>query len=213
MGNRATITTPNKDLALYVHWNGGRDSIEAFLEYCKLRGFRNPCNDCYGWARMCQVIANYMGKEGLSVGIMPYMEHSGKWCDNGEYVIDENWEIIDRIDYQGIEQDAYKLNEMLEDINLCQPEKQRLEIDFSRAERTEVGDLRIGDRVYMNVDEVFKLCAVIGFGDIWKTVGGCDVSAVPYTNAYTSSDCAEDLYNYIRTKTIWRVNTAEVKRN
>ena len=27
MGNRAFITTPDKDLALYLHWNGGRDTV------------------------------------------------------------------------------------------------------------------------------------------------------------------------------------------
>ena len=31
MGNRAVITTEKKDLGIYLHWNGGRDSVEAFL--------------------------------------------------------------------------------------------------------------------------------------------------------------------------------------
>ena len=26
MGNRAVITTEKKDLGIYLHWNGGRDS-------------------------------------------------------------------------------------------------------------------------------------------------------------------------------------------
>ena len=47
MGNRAIITSTKKDLAVYVHWNGGRDSVEAFLTYCKLRGFRAPETDDY----------------------------------------------------------------------------------------------------------------------------------------------------------------------
>ena len=37
MGNRAVITTKenmyNNGVAIYLHWNGGRDSVEAFLEY------------------------------------------------------------------------------------------------------------------------------------------------------------------------------------
>ena len=28
MGNRAVITTPQRKVGLYVHWNGGRDTIE-----------------------------------------------------------------------------------------------------------------------------------------------------------------------------------------
>lgn len=61
MGNRAVITTEDKKLGIYLHWNGGRDSVEAFLRYCDLRGFRPPNSDEYGWARLCQVIANFMG--------------------------------------------------------------------------------------------------------------------------------------------------------
>ena len=45
MGNRAVITTEGRDLSLYLHWNGGRDSVEAFLRYCDLRGFRAPDAD------------------------------------------------------------------------------------------------------------------------------------------------------------------------
>lgn len=68
MGNRAVITTSQSkdvqtsiDIGVYLHWNGGRDSVEAFLSYCKLRGFRPPERDCYGWARLCQVIGNFFG--------------------------------------------------------------------------------------------------------------------------------------------------------
>ncbi len=61
MGNRAVIATKQKDVGIYVHWNGGRDSIEAFLLYCRIQCFRPPNEDIYGWARLCQVIANFFG--------------------------------------------------------------------------------------------------------------------------------------------------------
>lgn len=68
MGNRAVITTSkdvevdkSNDIGIYLHWNGGRDSVEAFLTYCRISGFRPPEHDCYGWARLCQVIANFFG--------------------------------------------------------------------------------------------------------------------------------------------------------
>ena len=35
MGNRAVITTPDKKIGVYLHWNGGRDSVEGFLQTCK----------------------------------------------------------------------------------------------------------------------------------------------------------------------------------
>ena len=30
MGNRAVITDIEKKVGIYLHWNGGRDSVEAF---------------------------------------------------------------------------------------------------------------------------------------------------------------------------------------
>jgi hypothetical protein len=35
MGNRAVITTEQKRIGVYLHWNGGLDSVEGFLTYCK----------------------------------------------------------------------------------------------------------------------------------------------------------------------------------
>ena len=37
MGNRAVITTKPEltEVGMYLHWNGGRASVEAFLAYCK----------------------------------------------------------------------------------------------------------------------------------------------------------------------------------
>ncbi len=68
MGNRAIITTEKKEIGVYLHWNGGRDSVEAFLEYCKRAGHRSPDKDCYGWARLCQVISNFLeGKQASAL--------------------------------------------------------------------------------------------------------------------------------------------------
>ena len=36
MGNRAVIFEQGKTKGVYQHWNGGRDSVEAFLQYCRL---------------------------------------------------------------------------------------------------------------------------------------------------------------------------------
>jgi hypothetical protein len=72
MGNRAVITTKenfeNNGIGIYLHWNGGYDSVSAFLKYCELKGYRTPDKDCYGWARLCQVIGNFFGGS-TSIGI------------------------------------------------------------------------------------------------------------------------------------------------
>lgn len=124
MGNRAVITTRNKDLGVYLHWNGGRDSVEAFLKYCELKGYRPPERDCYGWARLCQVIGNYFGGE-LSIGIDKYEKLDTDNGDNGVYVI-EDWRIVDRLFIDWPEQHEYDLISMLQDINNHQPENERL---------------------------------------------------------------------------------------
>jgi hypothetical protein len=64
MGNRAVITTKenyeNNGIGIYLHWNGGRDSVNAFLAYCKLKRYRSPNEDNYGFARLCQVIGDFL---------------------------------------------------------------------------------------------------------------------------------------------------------
>ena len=124
MGNRAVITTRHKDIGIYLHWNGGRDSVEAFLKYCELKGVRPPETDNYGWARMCQIIGNFFGGE-LSIGIDQYDRLDKDNGDNGVYVI-ENWKIVDRLFIDWPEQNEYELVKMLKSINEKQPEEERL---------------------------------------------------------------------------------------
>ena len=117
-------------------------TVGAFLEYCELRGFRPPPdNDPYGWARLCQAVANFMGADGLSVGISRY-EGDARMDpgDNGIYVI-EGWRIAERLRAEygpgweptGMrdvrpedEQRAHDRAEMLRAIGASQPEGQRL---------------------------------------------------------------------------------------
>ena len=114
MGNRAVITTEDKEIGVYLHWNGGKDSVEPILAVCKQLGHRSPEQDCYGFARLCQVIGNYLGGS-LSLGIAPYNSLDTDNGDNGVYVI-KNWEIIDRLFYDGEEQTRHDFGEMVADI-------------------------------------------------------------------------------------------------
>lgn len=89
MGNRAVITTRKdlKDIGVYLHWNGGRDSVEGFLTYCKIKGFRPPEHDNYGWAYLCVTIGNFFGGEGFSLGIDVASKLDCDNWDNGTYII------------------------------------------------------------------------------------------------------------------------------
>ena len=129
MGNRAVITTQeyitNPDaIGVYLHWNGGRDSVEAFLLYCKAKGYRPPDEDCYGWARLCQVVGNYFGG-GLSLGIDACARLDCDNWDNGVYII-EGWEIVDRRFAPEEEEQDRDLLEILRKINEAQPPKEQL---------------------------------------------------------------------------------------
>lgn len=130
MGNSAIITTQNdfdnNGIGVYVHWNGGYDSVSAFLKYCELRGFRPPEEDGYGWARLCQIIGNYFGGD-LSIGIDTLSKLLLRYCDNGVYII-EKWKIVGReYTYGKEEQMKYDLCDMVYAINKAQPIKDRLD--------------------------------------------------------------------------------------
>ena len=130
MGNRAVITTKanmdNNGVGVYLHWNGGRDSVRAFLKYCELKGYRAPSDDNYGWARLCQVIGNFFGGS-TSLGIDTVNNLDCNNWDNGVYLI-EGWELVGRMYFDGEEQDYYDLVEMLNGINDQMPESERITI-------------------------------------------------------------------------------------
>lgn len=133
MGNRAVITASKAsdvqsamDIGVYLHWNGGRDSVEAFLKYCELKQYRTPDTDDYGWARLCQVIGNFFGGS-TSIGINLCCCLDCDNGDNGTYII-QGWKIVDRKYFSeyGIEQNNHDLLDMLVDIDNAQPESERL---------------------------------------------------------------------------------------
>lgn len=131
MGNRAVITwsrekdvEKSNDLGIYLHWNGGRDSVRAFLAYCDLKQYREPDSDCYGYARLCQVIGNYFGGT-TSLGIDHCCRLDCNNGDNGVYVC-KGWEIVGRQYFSGNEQDEYLLLDFLKSINEAMPKDERL---------------------------------------------------------------------------------------
>lgn len=126
MGNRAVITTNRAltDLGLYVHWHGGKDSVEGFLTYCRLKKYPSPEIDCYGWAYLAGVVSNFFGN-GYSCGLDRADRLDCDNWDNGVYIIN-NWRIIDRLYFEGREQNEYNLREFLKYLDERQPEHMRL---------------------------------------------------------------------------------------
>ena len=197
MGNRAIIQTKesyeNEGIGIYLHWNGGRDSVEGFLKYCELKGYRAPDYDDYGWARLCQVIGNFFGG-GYSIGIDNFTKNAGEYQDNGTYII-EGWKIVDRQcwndDWE--EQDEYDLTGMLLAINESQPIKEQFEKDFILAPEVLTNELKVGDMVFINrYKGIYEKHKVVGIKD-----------GIPYVDLYDhDGDYSWNSNNYIRTETI-----------
>lgn len=201
MGNRAVITTKENwahgGVGVYLQWNGGRDSIEAFLKYCDMKGYRSPSEDCYGWARLCQVVGNFFGGN-TSIGVDTLWHLDCDNYDNGVYIID-GWEIVDRRYFRGEEQDEYDLNEMLAAIDKAMPEDERIS-DFLKAKVTD--EVKIGDKIVrIGWNGQIEKAEVEGFGDN-DIVNGHDVNGVPYVNLY-GEDHAHNINNYL-IKDNWR---------
>lgn len=200
MGNSAIIKAiGNDNKGVYLHWNGGRDSVEAFLKYCSMRGFRS-FEDDYGMARFTQIVSNFLGGDGLSIGIT---DEPLNWeTDNGIYIV-EGWEIVGREDFEGREQRSYDLLEMLIAIDEAQPISQQLGKDFLTTDIVETNTIKIGDKVFMQeLDGTYKKYEVVGIGED-KFVNGLRVLGMPFVNKYSrDGDYSWNPNNYITENTV-----------
>lgn len=98
MGNRAVITASKAKNApcIYLHWNGGRASVEGFLAAARHLSISGCSKETF------DVLADTIAKNffGCDVGFTVYRETYGQadkdnW-DNGVYIIDRNLNIVGR---------------------------------------------------------------------------------------------------------------------
>ena len=110
MGNRAVITLkddtiPKEDqLSVYLHWNGGLDSVKPLLRFCQsnLNGL-NPMK------HVAEVASVAFG--GTHV-VEPYNKCDTDNYDNGVYFINGYFEMIGREHMRNEEQQDYDPEEM-----------------------------------------------------------------------------------------------------
>lgn len=110
MGNRAVITFAKTKSApcIYLHWNGGRASVEGFLRAARHLALNAPMlagprgHNFATQAQVLDAIASLLAEHffGTEVGRTVYRETYGSadtdnW-DNGVYVIDANFDIVGR---------------------------------------------------------------------------------------------------------------------
>lgn len=171
MGNRAVICSEKQwamrhtsGCGIYLHWNGGRDSIEAFIKYCQLKRFRTFDYDySYGYARFVQVVSNFFGGS-LNVGVGRLMDLDCQG-DNGVYIIGNGWKIVGRSNFIGCEQNKYNLKKMLLAIDKKQSKAEQLGRKFIMAKILPTEKIKKGDKVFVLdvIDNVYGLFPVVQF--------------------------------------------------
>lgn len=196
MGNRAIVKPEGQDIGVYLHWNGGIDSVTAFLKYCELRGFRD-FDDSYGMARFTQIVSNFFGG-GLSVGIETGVKETkeyAEWIDNGIYVV-KGWEIVRRVGGFD-EREGYDLDDMLKEIDVRQPLTERLG-EFLDGVETDISEIEVGNIVFVqNVRGNYEKHKVIGIGED-RFVNGRNVLGIPYVDKWGNGP--NNPNNYLRGK-------------
>lgn len=119
MGNRAVIAFKDNYIsdenvpAIYLHWNGGRDSVEAFLKASEIIGIRWG-DTAYACARLSQIIGNWM-KGIVSLGVGAYQTLDADNGDNGVYWV-RDAKIVDRRFVSYPEQDRHDLDKLVDEI-------------------------------------------------------------------------------------------------
>lgn len=102
MGNRAVIAFTEADAApaIYLHWNGGRASVEGFLEAARALSIRTAGAD---HAKTLDAIAQTIARHffGCDVGLTVYREPYGrtdrKNGDNGVYLLAQDLTVRKRL--------------------------------------------------------------------------------------------------------------------
>lgn len=211
MGNRAVLTSfkgsealyggviSNDYLGIYLHWNGGRDSVEAFLKYCELQDIPSIEKGDYALARMCQVIGNFFGGT-LSIGIDKLNKLDYDNGDNGVYVIENNT-IIGRRFFEEIdgEQQEYDLKDMLYSIDLKQPSSYQFGEDIKKIELLDWHEIELGDYVYLEsrgFDKRWEKYEVVGFKEEPIGPSGSLVCKYPVINKYEGNNVNNILGKY-----------------
>ena len=123
MGNRGVVAfvredqefDPEKTVGVYMHWNGGRDSIDAFLLATK-EAMKGRVDPAFAPARFVQCVTTWMPGNS-SVGLATCNELDCDNGDNGTYLVDPaSLEIHGRRHYDHEEQAGYDIREIADQI-------------------------------------------------------------------------------------------------
>lgn len=197
MSNSAIIRfKDNYFCEVYLHWNGGIESIAGFLKYCELKGYRDG-----DFARFIQVVGNFFGG-----GNTIYLEkfNSDIDTDNGIYLV-YNWKIVNKkVDKNIFTEQRFK--ELIRIINSAQRKEEQLSEKLFDCKEVSVDDLKIGDTVFVydNLYYNYNERVIVGKHEDKFYVNGFKDD----TGSYETN-----INNYISTNTIKRLKSLESDKN
>jgi len=118
MGNRAVITqsTASNAPCIYLHWNGGADSVAGFLAVAKTFDISGTPTE------QMDVLAELLAKHffNCEVGSTIYRQEYGSSdtdnYDNGVYLINSKWDLVDRLYNRYPEQNQWDSKEIAQEI-------------------------------------------------------------------------------------------------
>jgi hypothetical protein len=129
MGNRAVITfaTYTNAPAIYLHWNGGRASVEGFLSAARQLGLRHARGhqaQTEALDQLAEMLARFYFR--CNVGMTVYRLHfAGSDRDNGDngtYVLGQDLTILARLHHnRGEEINREKTAAIIEQITAAAP--------------------------------------------------------------------------------------------
>ena len=94
MGNRAVIScfTNNTSPSLYLHWNGGRASVEGFLAGCLDAGYAATGDQVADMDQIERCLRPFFARNGecLSIYRQPVGRADTDNGDNGWYILDQS---------------------------------------------------------------------------------------------------------------------------
>ena len=93
MGNRAVVSfsTNNTSPSLYLHWNGGRASVEGFLAGCLDAGYQATGDQKQDMDQIERCLRPFFARNGecLSIYRQPVGRADTDNGDNGWYILDQ----------------------------------------------------------------------------------------------------------------------------
>ena len=113
-----TKENANQKIGIYLHWHGDKETVQELLEEVKAKHPRGVISDpSYGYARLCQIIADEITAEtlaspfetskshayetGIGIGIVSELDIQNG--DNGVYYIDDDYNIVKQTDGSELE--------------------------------------------------------------------------------------------------------------